>query len=727
LTRQPAPDTPERRAGSGPVKAIIATDGSVAAERIDHLHIHQAPLAEPGASISSQVVVGEIPRQPLGYLARDSLGILQEGVRHGQVAVVCAVTGMRGVGKTQLAGAYARMRVQDGWGLVGWVSAESRDSLLAGLARVAARLGIVDAESDSLESARRLREYLDARTSSGLLVFDNATDPSGLRPFLPATGGIQVVITTTDASFIELGDSVEVTSFSREESLKYLQARTGLDDEAGAAALSAELGDLPIALAQAAATIRSQRMTYLAYLDQLRRVPVSELLSPIPGGDYPHAASAALLLSIQVVERDDPFTLTSELLRILGAMSPDGIRTDLLGGGESGPISDVARAIERCMTGSLLAWSVSGNEVIMHRLLGRVLRERDQASGKWAATVKAALDLLEPQLFEEEYAWTRREEGTNLIAQIEALNTNVTSASEIGQDLATRLLRARSWTVRHLIATADFSRAINIGEEVLADHQRVLSNDHPDTTTSRDNLAHAYGAMHQSAKAIPLLAQALADRERILGPDHPDTMTSRNNLGQAHLFRFEPNEAIPLLEETLDDRARVLGRDHPDTLTSLSNLAQAYHMKEMDLFGINGGFMLGEGRDLHEVALADRERVLGADHPDTISSRINVALCWSFLNFSDKAIPLLERALADAERVLGPDNPKTIAAQQSLAEEYCSVRRFDAAIPLLERSLAQYERIWGTQHPHTERARDWLADAREQASQMRDSSANPAD
>jgi hypothetical protein len=89
------------------------------------------------------------------------------------------VTGLRGVGKTQLAAAYARDRVRAGWGLVAWVNAETPDVLLAGLAQVAARLGVADPRGDSLESARRLREHLQTRAGNGLLVFDNAADPGG--------------------------------------------------------------------------------------------------------------------------------------------------------------------------------------------------------------------------------------------------------------------------------------------------------------------------------------------------------------------------------------------------------------------------------------------------------------------------------------------------------------------------------------------------------------------
>ena len=74
----------------------------------------------------------------------------------------------------------------------------------------------------------------------------------------------------------------------------------------GADAVAQELGDLPLGLAQAAATIARQRLTYGQYLQRLREVPVRELLGRSPGEDYPHATAAALLLSVQATEASDP-------------------------------------------------------------------------------------------------------------------------------------------------------------------------------------------------------------------------------------------------------------------------------------------------------------------------------------------------------------------------------------------------------------------------------------
>jgi len=150
------------------------------------------------------------------------------------------------VGKTQLAAAYARDRISRGCRLAGWVNAESRNSLLADLARVAEAVGVADSKGDSAESARRLRDHLMAWTRDSLLVFDNAADPDVMRPLLPASGTTEVVITSTSRAFAEFGTIVAVAVFSRAESVGYLAARTGLDDPASAAAVAAELGDYEI-------------------------------------------------------------------------------------------------------------------------------------------------------------------------------------------------------------------------------------------------------------------------------------------------------------------------------------------------------------------------------------------------------------------------------------------------------------------------------------------------
>ena len=131
------------------------------------------------------VVAGEIPQEPLGFQPRPDL-LAALDAPDPRPRVVHALTGMRGVGKTHLAAAYARAKLADGWRLVAWVNAEDSGVLLAGLAEVAAAIGL-DA-GDAQAAGRAVRHRLEADGDRCLLVFDNAVDPDLLRPFLPAGG-----------------------------------------------------------------------------------------------------------------------------------------------------------------------------------------------------------------------------------------------------------------------------------------------------------------------------------------------------------------------------------------------------------------------------------------------------------------------------------------------------------------------------------------------------------
>ena len=132
---------------------------------------------------------------------------------------------------------------------------------------------------DAADPGQALRRHLEADGDRCLLVFDDAEDPDALQPFVPVGGAARVLITSAGQSVANLGTSVPVDVFSTEEALAFLAARTGLNDEVGAAAVAAELGHLPLPLAQAAAVISAERLEYGAYLERLQALPVGEYLS----------------------------------------------------------------------------------------------------------------------------------------------------------------------------------------------------------------------------------------------------------------------------------------------------------------------------------------------------------------------------------------------------------------------------------------------------------------
>ena len=442
-----------------------------------------------------------------------------------------------------------------------------------------------------------------------------------------------MLVTSNERAVGELGAGVAVDVFTWEEALAFLAGRTGSADEAGARLLAGELGRLPLALAQAAAVIAVQHLDYPAYLARLRAKPVEELLLREGAGRYPHGLAAAVLLALDAVRAGDGTGVCGAVMDLVSVLSAAGVpRAVLYAAGQAGALSKeneaaggvaaevVDEAVGRLAGSSLLTFSTGGGTVTAHRLVMRVIRERLARQGRLAATCQAAAAALQARAGSLEQAWQDRPARRDLVEQILAVHEHAAVFSgESGSDLTLAVLRLRGWALWFLNDLGDSAaQAIAVGEPLLADHERVLGPDHPDTLASRNDLAEAYRDAGRAAEAIPLHERTLADRERVLGPDHPDTLQSRNNLALAYRAAGRAAEAIPLHERTLADYERVLGPDHPDTLTSRNNLALAYR----------AAGRAAEAIPLHERTLADYERVLGPDHPGTLQSRNNLALAY---------------------------------------------------------------------------------------------------
>jgi tetratricopeptide (TPR) repeat protein len=613
------------------------------------------------------MAVGPIPREPQHFQPpKHVLAALEAQAKSKAPAVVCSVTGQRGVGKTQAAGAYARKRIKDGW-WVAWIPAQTAELVMTGLAELADALGLRQQDDTTSTLIARVRNYLHTFTEPALLVFDNVTDPDHVLPHLPAAGSTQIVLTSA-MHLDNVGHPVPVEVFTEETAVRFLNRATGLADEAGARELAKELGYLPLALAQAAARVDRD---YATYLQRHRTLRLDQVLRARPGDPYPHGMAEAILLAIE------PFTGPElELLDLLSVLSPDGVSKALLG--------DVYEHLDVLCEASLVELAGTDRSVVvMHRLTQRALRDRHDLR----AVLDKAAELLASHMFPMEQAWQRRHLGDELIRHIDALCTH---ASRV-VDPPDRLLAARRWAVAQLTESGALDQAIIAGTTALEDHRNLYGDDHPNTIRLINSLSIAYRLAEQPDEAISLLEQNLTVARRVFGAHHPSTLAAANNLANSYESADQLDEAIALLEQNVADCQRELGRYHPDTLLSANNLAVAYH----------AAGRLEAAITLFEQTLADRHRELGQHHPQTLTSAETLALAYRSAGRVEEAVRLHERNLAHRQQELGQYHPDTLASASSLALSYGFAGRLREAFVLIRQTKVDAERELGRNHSVT--------------------------
>ncbi len=235
-------------------------------------------------------------------------------------------------------------------------------------------------------------------------------------------------------------------------------------------------------------------------------------------------------------------------------------------------------------------------------------------------------------------------------------------------------------------------KAIGVLNQAYGARQAGYPTGTPETLQSLNNLADAYRAAGDWARARELYQQGLALRKRYRGPHHPATLNSMNNLAVALKDDGQLGPALELFEQTLALRQTHLGKTHPDTLMSMNNLADGYRVMRQ----------LHRALPLFEQALALRRQVLGPHHPHTLTSMNNLGVAYRADGQLDRALGLFEQTLTLRKAHLGSDHPETLTSMNNLGAAYWSAKRLDRSVPLLEETLRRRDRKLGRDHPDTQ-------------------------
>jgi hypothetical protein len=619
----------------------------------------------------------------------------------------CVMFGLGGVGKTQIAAGHAQRRWAAGeLDLLIWITAESRAAIQSGYAAAAGLTGYHGNDVD--QGARRLLAWLAESKIRWLVVLDDVASVADLREMWPPTTGTGQVVVTTRRRDAAFGGHqrrlLEIDLFTPAESLAYLTEkladRPDLTD--GAATLAAELGHLPLALAQATAYLLDEHLTCAGYRTRLadRQRALAELLPEADAlpDDHRATVAAAWSLSVDRANQARPVGLARPLMEFAALLDANGIPVAaLIAPPTLAHLGEVvghdvdADAVRSAMHGlhRLSLATVDDGVLRVHALVQRAVRDRMPAARHTAAAIAGAHALL--------HVWPEVDRDT---APEQALRSNgLALQANAGDELWTtdahlvflRVGRSLGYSGLAAAAAAYF-------EDLLAAATATLGADHPATMAVLRNLARWRGGMGDAAGAVACFDRVYRYLCATLGPDHPDTLLVRSNRARWRGNAGDPAGAAADLEAVLADLTRVLGPAHSRTLTTHRILAR---------WRSEAGDPAGAVTTL-EALLPATIREFGPDHPNTLLARSDLARWRGDAGDAPSAAAEFTRLVADLTRALGPEHPYTLLAGHNRLKWSRTAGETVGPPTELEELVTVMIRVLSPEHPYTRSARDSL-------------------
>ncbi|GAB7050436.1 hypothetical protein JCM9534A_55620 [Catenuloplanes indicus JCM 9534] len=621
-----------------------------------------ATETELGGAREPVRIWGGVPLRNPDFTGRETLlSDLRKALETRSAASVLPQTlhGMGGVGKTQLAVEFV-YRYQEQYDLVWWIAAEQQSLVLQSLHELARRLGLPQTE-DMRQSAIMVMDALATTSLRWLIVYDNALNPDDITGLVPSAGG-HVLLTSRNQTWASVWDAIEVDVFDRPESVELIRKRGDVITREDAERLAEKLGDLPLALDQAASWQRATRMPVSEYLELFDH-HVRELLDEGRPANYPTTVAAFVNIAFERLRTEAP--AVAQLLELFAYLGAEPLSVSLLRAAKNSAVSQPL--------GSVLRDSIKLNRTI------RALRQYGLAKvgGDQAIQVHRLVQLVIREGLSEDLAEQSRRNAHAILA---AANPEAPGNRE-------------NWSTYALIEPHLQPAGLVHSDEREA-HQAVI-----------DQIRYLYVIGDaEGSRRLGELAVSVWQKNRTapnLGPDGEHTLIATRHLANA-LRQLGMTERAKTLDiETLDrfEQNPDFGRLHEHTLFTLAGIGV-----DLRIAGDLQGALASEDDTVerHRAAYGD-------DDYETIRVLGNRAVSLRMLSRFSEAYEVDLEVLSALQETVGENHWLTLLMQSNLARDLYGLGRYSEALELQRNFLPLHAAVIGERHPHVLLAHRMLA------------------
>ena len=557
------------------------------------------------------------PRNPIFTGRTELLDQLGERLTAGGTTAVLpsALHGMSGIGKTQMAVEYIYQHLQD-YDIIWWIQATQQTQIRAGLTELAQRLRLPGStEANTAIPAVREALRVGQPFRRWLLVFDSAESPEIVRPFFPTNGPGEILITSRNPDWAGIARPLEVSVFTREESKELLRRRGPEISDVEADRLAEVLGDLPLAIEQAATWRAETGMPVGEYL-RLFDEKVTEILDTSAPIDYELSVAAAWNVSFDELRVRNP--AAHHLLLVCAFFAPEPISRSLFTGVRGVSISPeldaalrdpmrLSRAIRDINRYGLAKIDYRNDTLQLHRLVQWVLANRmtpqRQAEMRHGAHVLLAnFDPNDPIPAKQ---WPRYQGVLPHAYAAKVIECEDPWVRQLGINLMTFLYY---W--------GDHEAAAKLAEQAVTVWSGKLGETDPQTLQAAGKLGFYLRTIGRYTEAAVLNQRTVELNRQVSGENSESTVVAELYIATDVKIKGDFIAALDLNEQIYQKAKGLFGEDDPTTLLAAHNLLVS--------LGLAGEYC--RGREFGEDTYRRRVDVLGYDNPNTMGTLNDVNL-----------------------------------------------------------------------------------------------------
>ncbi len=673
---------------------------------------------------------GNVGRHNVHFTGRKlELEAISKALNSCQLGVLTTVHGMGGLGKTELALAYAHASAHEYGGGRWQLVCTGRDSLDLVLTRLrepdCLNFEFSDAEKIDLELQRKrvLRELHDRALAADpprcLLILDNVDTPDLLAPAqvkdLPAENWLHVLATSRlgerelcgehkDRQFIPVDELPPDMALELLLSFQPHDEPRDPDERQAAAEIVRLLAGFTLAVEAAGVYLgisRVEGVTFADYLELLRAEGLEGLETSTAEAKvrvrYDKASlRAALKPTLERLTRAERVVLDCAAL-----LPPEAVALPWVRRLAVQELSDLGQAAKPGYPDPFLSALAELRDL-------RLLAPEQEGTAGPEGAARA----------------TRSETRDALVGRGRFSHPNLTRMHPLlrellRQDMAPETREAREQALETLVRERVAALVALVGDRVttlgiatcwtkLRWELHVLEA----VAWTWDTLKHPYASwllnevgllrnfVADWAAAESLNRRALAIDEARYGPNHPKVAIRCNNLALLLQATNRLAEAEPLYRRALAIDEASFGPEHPKVAILSNNLAVL----------LQDTNRLDESELLLRRALAIDEASLGPEHPNVAIRCNNLAVLLRSTNRLSESELLHRRTLAIVEASLGPDHPNVATSCNNLASLLQDTNRLAEAELLHRRALSIDEACFGPEHPNVARDCNSLAE-----------------